>query len=483
MLFNSLAFALFLPVVFGLYWWLGRLKSGTKAQNIFLILSGYFFYGWWDWRFLLLLFAATAVDYWVGLRMDRYKGEKPPFWVLGVSLATNLGMLGTFKYFDFFSEGLMRLLAWWGIQADLPLLNILLPVGISFYTFQTLSYTIDVYRGKLAPTRDPIAFFAFVAFFPPLVAGPIERATHLLPQVLGARTFSYPLAVVGLRLILWGIFKKVVIADALAPYVDYVFASEAALTPVDAFLGIALFAVQLYCDFSGYTDVARGSARLLGFELAINFDRPYFARSMQEFWGRWHISLSSWFQDYLFLPLAITLRDLRAWGVAMATLATFLVSGLWHGAAVTFVIWGGINGLWYVVERSLRLPDRLPTWLLRPITLGVILLGYVFFRAGKLSVARHVLLAFGNWSGDPLLFRGIDADLSSVWSVELVLLYFAAMIGFLFACDAWFDFSQVAGRFARLPRWARWGFYYVLVAWLLLLGAYGKPQQFIYFQF
>jgi alginate O-acetyltransferase complex protein AlgI len=481
MLFNSLAFAAFLPVVFGLYWWLGNWKNGTRAQNVFLILSGYFFYGWWDWRFLILLFVATAVDYWVGLRLAKYSTAKPPFWVLGVSLAMNLGMLGTFKYFDFFADGLQHLLAGLGVHASLPLLHVMLPVGISFYTFQTLSYTIDVYRGKLVATRDPIAFFAFVAFFPPLVAGPIERASHLLPQILAPRKLSYPLAVVGLRLILWGIFKKVVIADALAPYVAFVYESKVDVGGLDVVLATVMFGIQLYCDFSGYTDVARGSARLLGFELAINFDRPYFAASLQEFWARWHISLSTWFRDYLYISLGGNRKG--AMRGAVSILIVFLVSGLWHGAAITFVIWGGIHGLWYLTERHLRLPERLPRWLLRGTTLLVVFIGYIFFRANKAAVATKMLHGLLSWTNTPLLFKGIETDLAQVWPLPVVLLYFGGMIAFLLINDALFDFSKVDGRFSTLPRWSRWAYYYLLVGWLLTLGAYGAPQQFIYFQF
>jgi alginate O-acetyltransferase complex protein AlgI len=483
MLFNSLAFAAFLPVVFGLYWWLGNWKNGMRAQNVFLILSGYFFYGWWDWRFLALLFVATAVDYAVGVAMSRYKDDQPPFWMLSISLVMNLGMLGTFKYFDFFSAGFARMVGWFGLQVEPTLLHVMLPVGISFYTFQTLSYTIDVYRGKLEATRDPIGFFAFVAFFPPLVAGPIARASHLLPQILAPRKFDYPAAVVGLRLILWGIFKKVAIADVLAPYVDFVYGGEAQVGGIDVLLATVMFAVQLYCDFSGYTDVARGCARLLGFELAPNFDRPYFAKSLQDFWARWHISLSSWFQDYLFMGLAIQFRRLRLLGVGLAVFLTFLISGLWHGAAITFVIWGGLHGLMYVLERWWQLPARLPGWLMRLFTWAVVLFGYVFFRAGKLSIARQMLQGLTQWANAPLLFQGIQADLSQVWPITLVLGYLGALAVLLFVHDALFDFADMGGRFSSMPRWGRWTYYYFLVGLLLALGAYGTPVQFIYFQF
>ncbi|MFM2376290.1 MAG: peptidoglycan O-acetyltransferase [Bacteroidota bacterium] len=481
MLFNSLAFAIFLPLVFGIYWWIGRFKHGLRLQNGWIILSGYFFYGWWDWRFLALLFTATAVDFWVGVRLGRIENKRTRSGVLMVSLVMNLGMLGTFKYFDFFSEGFQNLLATIGLHADVPILNILLPVGISFYTFQTLSYTIDVYRLKMEPTRDPLAFFAFVSFFPPLVAGPIERASHLLPQMLAPRKFSYPLAVVGLRLLLWGLFKKVVIADALAPYVEYVFGSKVPCAAVDVALAVLFFGIQLYCDFSGYSDIAMGCARLLGFELNYNFKRPYFARSLQDFWQRWHISLTSWFRDYVYVTLGGNRQGPKR--QAANILIVFLLSGLWHGASVTFVLWGAVHGLWFVIERTLKLPERLPRWIVQPVALTVAFGSYVFFRSVRLDVLGNMLTGIGNFTGKPLLFHGMEADYSMVWPTGMVLLYFSGLIGFLFLNDALFDFSKVDDRFQRLPRWSRWGYYYLLAGWLLVLGAYGTPQQFIYFQF
>ncbi|MEY3441975.1 MAG: peptidoglycan O-acetyltransferase [Bacteroidota bacterium] len=482
MLFNSLVFALFLPIVFGLYWWLGKAKQGLQLQNVFLILSGYFFYGWWDWRFLLLLFTATAVDYWVGVKLGKTEGKRKRQWVLMVSLVMNLGMLGTFKYFDFFAEGLENLLLTLGFNADMPTLKILLPVGISFYTFQTLSYTIDVYRRKLVPTRDPVAFFAFVSFFPPLVAGPIERASHLLPQMLAPRKFDYSWAVVGLRLILWGIFKKIVIADALAPYVNFVFGSTVPVGMVDVTIAVFFFGIQLYCDFSGYSDIAMGCARLLGFELNHNFKRPYFARSLQDFWQRWHISLTSWFRDYLYVSLG---GNRKGQARQMANvMAVFLLSGLWHGASITYVLWGAVHGIWFTIERWFKLPERFPRMVMQPIALFIAFGSYIFFRAGDLPTLKRMFQGLTNLDfPSNLMFEGIGADLSTVWPVGWVMFYFALLIGFLFVTDALFDFTKVDGRFARMPKVARWGFYYGLIVWLLVLGAYGTPQQFIYFQF
>ncbi|MFN8397415.1 MAG: MBOAT family O-acyltransferase [Bacteroidia bacterium] len=481
MLFNSLGFALFLPAVFGLYWWLGNRTNGIRWQNLLLILSGYFFYGLWDWRFLILLFTATAVDYWVGLKIGQYKDRSAPGWVLAISVVMNIGMLGTFKYFDFFSSSLTDLLALFGMKASLPMLHIILPVGISFYTFQTLSYTIDCWRGRMQPTRDPIAFFAFVSFFPPLVAGPIERGHHLLPQMLAPRRFDRAHAVTGLRLMLWGFFKKIAIADALAPYVDHVYNGEHPISGWEITIATLLFGIQIYCDFSGYTDIARGSARLLGFELAINFNRPYFSSSLQAFWTRWHISLSSWFRDYLYIPLGG--NRVGPTRQSLNILIVFLVSGLWHGAAATFVVWGAIHGLWYLLERWLKLDSRLPKAIGTALTLFIVMSAWLFFRAKTWDSAVHAIAAFGDWSSANGLFAGCDADFSLVWPIAWVLIYFAVLIAFLLGGEAMFDMAQQRGRFASLPRGARWGFYYLLIIWILAFGAYGTPQQFIYFQF
>jgi alginate O-acetyltransferase complex protein AlgI len=482
MLFNSLAFAFFLPVVFGAYWWLGRAQRGLTYQNILLLAASYFFYGWWDVRFLALLAFSTTVDFFVGKGMGAAKTKAARSWLLATTIFLNLGMLCTFKYFDFFSQSLQFALASIGVVADLPLLKIMLPVGISFYTFQSLSYGIMVYRRKLEPARDPIAFYAFVSFFPQLVAGPIEKASDLLPQFYQRRKFDYPLAVTGLRLILWGIFKKVVIADALSPYVGYVFGQETTPHAVDVLLATVFFCIQIYCDFSGYSDIAMGTARLFGFRLSLNFRRPYFAKTLQDFWARWHISLTSWFRDYLYIPLGGNQK-----GVAMQyinIMIVFLVSGLWHGAAFTFIVWGAIHGSWYINERILNLPKRLPTWLSRFFTLGIVAYGFIYFRAGTWAVAKRMQQGLVNWEGDPLLFAGIEkADLSLIWPVGIVLLYFAGLIGFLLVNEGLFDFSKVGDRFDGLPRWGKWLYYYVLIGWLLLLGAYGTPVQFIYFQF
>ncbi|MCB0372161.1 MAG: MBOAT family protein, partial [Muricauda sp.] len=301
MLFNSFEFAVFIPVVFIIYWFL--LKKSIKLQNVFLLIASYVFYGWWDWRFLGLILFSSIVDYSIGYylgKTDRVSTRKT---LLAISLTLNLGLLGFFKYFNFFIESFNDTMRFFGNTFDVATLNIILPVGISFYTFQTLSYTIDVYNRKLEPAKDIVSFFTYVSFFPQLVAGPIERATNLLPQFYRKRVFEYDFAVSGLKLILWGLFKKIVIADNAATFANIIFSNTDNYSGSTIFLGVILFSFQIYGDFSGYSDIAIGTSRLFGFKLMRNFAFPYFSRDIAEFWRRWHISLSTWFRDYLYIPL------------------------------------------------------------------------------------------------------------------------------------------------------------------------------------
>ncbi len=354
MLFNSIEFAFFLPIVFLLYWYLFSTnsldervgKNKLRTQNFLIVLVSYVFYGYWDFRFLFLIFISSLVDHSLGLKLDKIEKTKQRKLLLGLSVFTNLGILAYFKYCNFFIDNFSQMIESLGFQVNTWSLQIILPVGISFYTFQTLSYTIDVYRKKLKPTNDIIAFFAFVSFFPQLVAGPIERASHLLPQFYTARKFNYRLAADGARQALWGLFKKVVIADSCAVYVNNIFANYETLSGPVLLLGGVLFAFQIYGDFSGYSDIAIGVARIFGFDLKRNFAFPYFSRDIAEFWRRWHISLSTWFRDYLYIPLggsrgskAIALRNI---------FIIFLVSGFWHGSNWTFVFWGFLNALYFV---------------------------------------------------------------------------------------------------------------------------------------
>ena len=344
MLFNSLDFAVFLPIVFLLYWFVAN--KNLKLQNTLIVVSSYIFYGWWDWRFLSLIIFSTLVDYTIGQKLRTENRQSKRKVLLWMSIIVNLGFLGFFKYYNFFLENFVDAFSLFGMQINANSLNIILPVGISFYTFQTLSYTIDVYRKKLEPTQDFIAFTAFVCFFPQLVAGPIERATNLLPQFYKKRTFEYHKAVDGMRQILWGLFKKVVIADNCAEFANLIFNNSADMNGSALVLGAIFFTFQIYGDFSGYSDIAIGTSRLFGFDLKQNFATPYFSRDIAEFWRRWHISLSTWFRDYLYIPLGGSRGG--TWMKVRNTFAIFLVSGFWHGANWTFFIWGALNAIYFL---------------------------------------------------------------------------------------------------------------------------------------
>ena len=337
MLFTSIEFFVFLPVVFALYWLLNR---NTRWQNLLVVAASYVFYGWWDWRFLLLIAFTSACSYFSGILIGNGRWRKSALWG---NIAINLAILGLFKYYDFFAAELATLL---GCRGDSVMLHLILPVGISFYTFQALSYSIDIYRGKMEPTRDVVAFFAYVSFFPQLVAGPIERATNLLPQFQQQRHFDYSMAVDGVRQMLWGFFKKVVVADNCAVYVDEIWENIAGQSSVNLIVAAMLFSIQIYCDFSGYSDIAIGTAKLFGIRLMRNFKVPYFSRDIAEFWRRWHISLTTWFRDYVYIPLGGS--RVGKWKIVRNTFVIFLVSGLWHGANWTFILWGAFHALLFL---------------------------------------------------------------------------------------------------------------------------------------
>lgn len=477
MLFNSLAFALFLPLVFGLYWLVGAQR--LKSQNALILVASYVFYGWWDWRFLLLIFVSSIADYWIGIALDASRTHGRRRALLWSSLIINLGILGFFKYFNFFVDSFADLLRMAGMHADLPTLRIILPVGISFYTFQTMSYSLDIYRRELKPTRDPIAFFAFVSFFPQLVAGPIERARDLLPQFIAQRRFALHDARDGIRQMLWGFFKKMVIADNMAPHVQSAYANHSDQTGAALALATFFFAIQIYCDFSGYSDIAIGSARLFGFRLCRNFAFPYFSRDIAEFWRRWHISLSTWFRDYVFIPLGGNRcgRGRQIWNVFV----TFTISGLWHGANWTFVVWGALNGLYYVPlllagkQRSnTGLPAEgrlLPT--VREIaaigtTFALTLLAWVFFRSASIDQALGIL---GRIFGTAPDFTGLQG-----YAQPLLI----ALIGLTVE---WLQRDKQHGLAIHAwPVAARWPAYASVVAAILVLGSFGS-SEFIYFQF
>ena len=395
MLFNSIEFLLFLPSFFIFYWFV--FNNNLKVQNSLILISSYVFYGWWDYRFLSLIFLSTIVDYIIGLNIPKQDSEKNKKLLLWCSLLFNLSVLGFFKYYNFFVDSWIDLFS--SISYEIKsvwTLKIILPVGISFYTFQTMSYTIDIYRKKLEPTRDFISFASFVSFFPQLVAGPIERASNLLPQILKRREFQYEQGVQGLRLILWGMFKKVVIADSLAPMVDDIFSNYQDFGGETLWLGAIYFAFQIYCDFSGYSDIAIGTSKLFGFELMSNFKFPYFSRNIGEFWRRWHISLSTWFRDYLYIPLGGSKEG--RWKSVRNIFIIFLVSGFWHGANYTFVFWGLFHSLLFLPSFILKtnrtyksstigegtLLQTLKEFTQIIITFLLVTMGWVFFRSETL---------------------------------------------------------------------------------------------------
>lgn len=397
MLFNSITFFIFLVAVFAAYWTIRE----RRAQNAFLLVASYVFYGWWDWRFLGLIIGCSAVNYWAGGYIVATTEKTKRRWALSACCVVCLGTLGLFKYYNFFVESLCCL---FNVNAESLTMRLVLPVGISFFTFQALSYTIDIALGKLKPAASWVEFFTFIAFFPQLVAGPIERATNLLPQFQRPRQFDFDEATHGLCLIGYGLFKKMVVADTLALYVDKAFFMPELYSSVTCVIAAFFFALQIYCDFSGYSDVARGVAQLFGFKLMVNFDRPYLATSFADFWRRWHISLSTWFKDYVYIPLGGNRVTLGKW--ARNTMIVFLLSGLWHGAAWTFVIWGALHGLFLVVEgwwkkvvrKGCRSSESFSRWTLVAKTIGIdlcVVFAWIFFRAGSFGqLTRYLKMLF-----------------------------------------------------------------------------------------
>lgn len=411
-LFNSFEFLIFLPIVFLLYWFAFK---RLKAQNIFVVIASYIFYGWWDWRFLILIAFTTLCSYVSGVLLERYERSRYiQRWISAANIVLNLVILGLFKYFNFFSENLQCLFQWLGFELDWVTLDILLPVGISFYTFQALSYTIDIYRHKMKPTHDVVAFFAFISFFPQLVAGPIERATNLLPQFEKSRTFDYITAVDGMRQILWGLFKKIVVADTCAVAVNQIFANYQTLDSLNLVWGACLFTFQIYGDFSGYSDIAIGIAKLFGIRLQQNFNYPYFSRDIAEFWRRWHISLTTWFRDYIYIPLGGS--RCSKWKSFRNTMVIFLVSGLWHGANWTFICWGIYHALLFlplllmgknrryknIVAKNNYLPSFKEFGQIT-ITFILVMVGWIIFRAENIKDAyQYIICMFTKWQSSSI---------------------------------------------------------------------------------
>jgi D-alanyl-lipoteichoic acid acyltransferase DltB (MBOAT superfamily) len=480
MLFNSLDFALFLPIVFGLYWFVFPKNLGL--QNFLLVVSSLVFYGWWDWRFLALLLLSALVDYSVGLGLLRQANPRKRKALLYTSLVINLGILGFFKYFNFFVESFAQAFTFLGYAFPSYTLQIILPIGISFYTFQTLSYSIDVYQKKIEPTQDLIAFLAFVSFFPQLVAGPIERATHLLPQFYRARSFDYQEARAGLQQILWGLFKKMVIADNCAVLVDTVFTNPSQYAGAILLLGVFFFAFQIYGDFSGYSDIAIGTAKLFGFQLMQNFNFPYFSRDIAEFWRRWHISLSTWFRDYVYIPLGGSRGGTRQ--KIINTLLIFVLSGFWHGANFTFIVWGALHAF-YFLPLVLKNQNRkhlnivaagrfLATWqeLLQMIfTFSLVVFAWVFFRAKNLDQAFEYFYT--------IIFHAWWINEQSILvSRKTILLIFVFILIEWWGREKSFALAKID---IFKNRFIRWLIYYAII--LAIFYFTGKQQSFIYFQF
>jgi len=478
MFFNSIEFTIFLPIVFVLYWFVTN--RNLRLQNLLIVVSSYVFYGHWDKRFLLLILFSTVVDFLVGQELSTENDEKKRKYLLWTSILVNLGFLAFFKYFNFFLDNFVTAFSFFGTEISTRSLNIILPVGISFYTFQTLSYTIDVYKRRLTPTNDFIAFSAFVSFFPQLVAGPIERATHLLPQFYQKRRFDYDLAVNGMRQILWGLFKKIVIADGCAQYANQIFNNSDDYSGSTLIMGAVLFAFQIYGDFSGYSDIAIGTSRLFGFDLMKNFNFPYFSRDIAEFWRRWHISLSTWFRDYVYIPLGGSRGG--TWMRVRNTFIIFLVSGFWHGPNWTFVAWGGLNALYFLpllltknnrnnldtVGQDSNLPSIKELFNML-LTFALTTLAWVFFRAEDMG---HALSYLGGIFDRPIIKR------PQVYPEPLI--YF--VIGFVLI--EWFGRREEFAM-AKISRYkaVRWFCYLAIILLTYFFGNFSENIEFIYFQF
>lgn len=487
MLFNSVDFAIFLPVVFLLYWFVA--KNDRRLQNILLLIASYFFYASWDYRFLFLLIFSTVLDYITGIKMgEAISREKKRFW-FWLSVVVNLGFLGVFKYYNFFVASFAAGLSQLGLKTDFWTLNVILPVGISFYTFHGLSYVIDIYQNRIRPEKNFIDYSVFVSFFPLLVAGPIERATHLLPQVKLQRSFDYTKAVDGLRQILWGLFKKIVIADNCAEFANAIFNNSAAFSGSTLVLGALFFAFQIYCDFSGYSDIAIGTARLFGIDLFRNFAFPYFSRDIAEFWRRWHISLSSWFRDYLYIPLGGSKGG--TWMKVRNTFIIFLVSGFWHGANWTFIIWGALNALYFLpsllLHKNRNNMDIVATGRLLPtlrdllnitITFGLTVFAWIFFRAQNV---HHAVQYISRIFSGSLFYMPEKAAFAG--STNNLFILFLLLV--LFVIMEWIGRAHqyaIADVGLKWPRMMRWGFY-SFILFLMAMYMSTSGSAFIYFQF
>lgn len=483
MLFNSIDFAVFIPIVFVLYWLLSN--KNIRLQNLLLVIASYVFYGWWDWRFLSLIFFSTVVDYTIGLKLNTATSLNHKKLLLWSSVFVNIGLLGFFKYYNFFIDNFTAAFSFLGMPVSKQSLNIILPVGISFYTFQTLSYTIDVYKEKLTPTKDFISFTAFVSFFPQLVAGPIERASHLLPQFYTKRNFNYDKAVDGLRQILWGLFKKVVVADNAAKIANEIFNNSESYSGSTLVVGAIFFSFQIYCDFSGYSDIAIGTSRLFGFKLKQNFAYPYFSRDIAEFWRRWHISLSTWFRDYVYIPLGgsrvrftLQLRNI---------FIIFIVSGFWHGANWTFIVWGALNAF-YFLPLLITQKNRVHTLTIAQgqafpslkqlcqitITFMLTVFAWIFFRAENMQHAWSIITTIFSTSlfTVPYAFRvGLTTIIETSFFILVLLVIEWMGRHKKYALE--FN-KETSSKY-------QWALFYGMALVIFLFGQ--RQQDFIYFQF
>ena len=513
MLFNSFEFLIFLPIVFLLYWFVfDYAMRGCKRQllwqNLLIVVASYIFYGWWDWRFLILIAITTVLSFLSGIGIEKLPTQRGKKLVMIANIVVNLGILGIYKYYDFFATQFAEL---FGLQPDFLLLHLILPVGISFYTFQALSYSIDVYRKQIEPTHDIVAFTAFLSFFPQLVAGPIERATNLLPQFQRKRTFDYTQAVDGMRQILWGLFKKIVVADNCATYVDQVFGDLGSHSGSTLLLAAVLFTFQIYGDFSGYSDIAIGTAKLFGIKLMRNFNVPYFSRDIAEFWRRWHISLTTWFRDYVYIPLGGSRPEvparLKAKGERLEarykkaiairnTFVIFLLSGFWHGANWTFVLWGVYHALLFIplllMNKNRRYRDTVATitlpdgtiktkWLpsikeagQMLVTFALAVFGWIIFRAQDISQFGEVISTI---CSDSLLSVPYLVNRAYYWPMVINILILLTV--------EWLNRSNagvLSARVFKMNQLSRWLLYLLLIVLMYFFGKFDYTQ-FIYFQF
>lgn len=482
MIFNSLEYAIFLPAVFFLYWLV--FNRNLKVQNLFIVAVSYLFYGWWDWRFLILIAFTSLCSFTTGLLIEKYRPRRTlTKWIGGLNIAINISILALFKYYDFFAKSFADMFL--AGRTEGLLLNIILPVGISFYTFQALSYGIDVYREKIRATKDPVEFCAFVSFFPQLVAGPIERATNLLPQFQKKRTFDSEAARDGVRQILWGLFKKIAVADNCAPYVNEVFSSYQDQPSSALFIAMVLFTIQIYGDFSGYSDIAIGSSKLFGISLKRNFNVPYFSRDIAEFWRRWHISLTTWFRDYVYIPLGGSRGS--KWTIIRNTLIIFTLSGMWHGANWTYIDWGVFNALLFIPSilrgKNRRFCDTVAHGRMLPglkdllrmmRTFLLFAIGMAMFRSASMTDACFYLKGLFDWEIFTSFSKFFDISRANILSF---------VVGLMFAVE-WFQREKEHGLDLSFVKrsWCKVTVEIAMI-WILFLMRARESGEFIYFQF